>query len=780
MARTTQTKKSIFPFCAGLGCGMLLSLMLFFPITSRYLFSHIVKNPNSAFKDGFVHAVRNGEGKGLDLVRERKDSEYGKDIKDNRTIPLEVDPDPLPIESLDWDINTASQRIPAYLSQELKFKKKLFIGIVSFSPLTARISKLVPTTWGEAWGRLKPGDMTFYSTLGYDIPKTNGYNYQTLSGSSKLPDLPSPHMMYQILRDICSQYIDTHHFYYIGNSDTYISTSDLLNFTMQLNETDIMWIGHGTYRPLKQRYYTNDPDYFCHSGPGFILSRRTMQGLCPHLEVCEALYNRDYERPGYELSRCFRRFLNINCTKSNEARSLFYMSDFVPNPFFEARSFSTSITVNPIVDETALYVLHQYFIERQLNHTTRNNEYYHSIVQRMDRVLVKEGGMPDDRLVLGREGNANKYHHPDIVPWEKIQKVFKGKPGKSKDIILSTDHSEPSREVIGHDYIALSDVREITMKHVMENHFTDDDKESHIDTSSVYRKVIPGVGYQYMVDITKDTKKVASVCLNQPYGRVITYGTRTAPNVKITFILPMQDGSPKFQEFMQMFEQACMSADQPQNVGLLVVLYGSSKTNTTSDVKELDEKTSSALTLLNTYKQKYPKLSLRWINSGTSSFSHIKAVEMAVLALSSDTLVCSLHLDNQMSPEYLHHVRLNTVPHERLFFPVSFQLYKDINRDGDNIMFNKGFWRSFDYSTFCSYKQDIMQACGGDKFTSGEDLFQKSLTSGLDVFRAPEYALLTKWHDIDCSSQWLDTDERTACSIERKQVNIAVSASRDR
>lgn len=38
----------------------------------------------------------------------------------------------------------------------------------------------------------------------------------------------------------------------------------------------------------------------------------------------------------------------------------------------------------------------------------RMNEYYYSIVQNMDRVLVKEGGMPDDRLVLGRDGNENK------------------------------------------------------------------------------------------------------------------------------------------------------------------------------------------------------------------------------------------------------------------------------------------------------------------------------------------------------------------------------------
>ena len=36
-----------------------------------------------------------------------------------------------------------------------------------------------------------------------------------------------------------------------------------------------------------------------------------------------------------------------------------------------------------------------------------NNE-YHYIVQNMDRVLVKEGSMADDRLILGRNGYKNK------------------------------------------------------------------------------------------------------------------------------------------------------------------------------------------------------------------------------------------------------------------------------------------------------------------------------------------------------------------------------------
>lgn len=55
-----------------------------------------------------------------------------------------------------------------------------------------------------------------------------------------------------------------------------------------------------------------------------------------------------------------------------------------------------------------------------------------------------------------------------------------------------------------------------------------------------------------------------------------------------------------------------MSADQPQNVGLLVILHGSGKTNFSAG-KQFDEKSSKTLSLLNLYKQKYPKLSLRWV-----------------------------------------------------------------------------------------------------------------------------------------------------------------------
>lgn len=58
---------------------------------------------------------------------------------------------------------------------------------------------------------------------------------------------------------------------------------------------------------------------------------------------------------------------------------------------------------------------------------------------------------------------------------------------------------------------------------------------------------------------------------------------------------------------------------------------------------------------------------------------------------------------------------------------------------------------------------------------SGSELFRKSLASGLDVFRAPEYALVTKWHSLDCDSLLLDEDEKASCSAEKIQLTLATS-----
>ena len=46
--------------------------------------------------------------------------------------------------------------------------------------------------------------------------------------------------------------------------------------------------------------------------------------------------------------------------------------------------------------------------------------------------------------------------------------------------------------------------------------------------------------------------------MDQPYDRMQAVSTHLAPDVTVNFVLPLQDGSPYFKEFMQMFEQVSL------------------------------------------------------------------------------------------------------------------------------------------------------------------------------------------------------------------------------
>ena len=65
----------------------------------------------------------------------------------------------------------------------------------------------------------------------------------SLAASSQSTTEPSVVQLYQVLDDICSQHIDTHHHFFIANSNTYVHLPRLLNFTNHVDETFLVWLG---------------------------------------------------------------------------------------------------------------------------------------------------------------------------------------------------------------------------------------------------------------------------------------------------------------------------------------------------------------------------------------------------------------------------------------------------------------------------------------------------------------------------------------------------------
>lgn len=63
--------------------------------------------------------------------------------------------------------------------------------------------------------------------------------------------------------------------------------------------------------------------------------------------------------------------------------------------------------------------------------------------------------------------NFHRYHHADVITWEKI--VREADQGTQKKMIFSTEYQNPKHEANAQDYVSLSDLREATLEHVMVN-----------------------------------------------------------------------------------------------------------------------------------------------------------------------------------------------------------------------------------------------------------------------------------------------------------------------
>ncbi|XP_076813298.1 chondroitin sulfate synthase 1-like isoform X2 [Clavelina lepadiformis] len=764
---------NFLPFCAGIACGIFISIFLFLLFASPAIFHQLLPGGGrvtdsdeysrslNPVQHEFGHKQPGGNDVlGVDRKLSQDERAFIPSSNQNKSIPIQVQPDPILVEDPAWESKLSPVHIPGYLSQELKLKKKVFVAILNPSMATAPIMKLLQKTWAKDWIHSGNGDMTIYTPMGSDVRQSSEVKVHHLSVLPKDALVPSSTMLYQALGDLCSQHIDTHQHFFIANSNSYINLPRLLNFTNHLDEMKLLWIGKKVITAPAQKQFTNDPELYCATGPGFLLSRNALQMLCPRLQTCQVEYSADDVDLGLLLGRCLKRFLNINCTYSE--KDFFYeMVDHFLDPYSDTCPYKESISLHPVSDENSLFKLHHFFLNQQLNETKRMNEYYHNVIQNMDRVLVQEGGMADDRLILGRDGNANRYQHGDVITWDLIESINKGSYK-----LYTVDGGQPSRDLTFSDEIVLNKVKSIAKKQMEDT----DGIRGRLSTGNVFRRVVPGVGYQYMVDLRKDNKEVATVYVDQPYDRMQAVSTHLAPDVTVNFVLPLQDGSPYFKEFMQMFEQACMSVEQAEKISLLVILYVS---------PSFDQQKSETLSLLNLYKQKYHHLSLRWINAQAKPYSHVEGTAMAIQALHSDmndkTLICSTHLFTQMSPEFLHHAKLNTIHGEQLFFPIPFQRLNTTDENSEEISKSNGFWRTFDYSTFCGYKQDITRACGGEAFKSGADLYEQALTSGLDVFRAPEHALSAKWHERDCHDVHLAKSEQKFCGEMSKNLHLSAS-----
>lgn len=759
--------QKFLPFCAGIACGILISFLLFLSLASPAIFNKLVEktlSPLFSQEHKLLSAqatdTRSLSIESLILIEDPSDLTGAKKMERLQgLLPNDVVEELEVVEDPDWEAKLSPVHIPGMLQQELKLKRKVFV--VLYSPYLDH-SEILDTslrTWAKDLlvddGNKGSDDLMLYVPLNSEIEKSTELSVSYLSEIGKDNRLTSG-SMYQMISDMCSQHVDTHHHFFFVNSKSYVNIPKLLDIAHHLDDSETLLFGKSVPTQNFEKFYVNDPDTHCAMNSGLLMSRHLLQRICPRLTVCIREHNSAMYSADLHLARCLKRFLNVTCADM-DGIELLDSYENLKDPYSDDKPYANSMAIHPISDTVTMRRMHRYFLEKKLNDTMEKSDHYHRVIQSIDKVLVGIDGTVDDRLLLGWKQHKNKYNHSDVVAWD----LFKVNDGGSYDAVYSLEKSFPERKMTQRDNNLLQKLKQTVTDHLETSDLVCTDTSSPCRFGDIFMRNVPGVGNQFIVDVKKGESKYGSVLIEQLYNKMATVKTQVASNTKVNFILPVRDGSPHFRSFMQMLEQSCMSTHNSKNVALLLAL--------TSPSGNIDEKTSDTLKTLQTYKQKYKHLSLRWIDSGTKLFSFFQSLMLAVSALPHDTLICSANVFMEISPDFLHHAQLNTEMREQLYFPVSYQSF-----DGSE-MGDEGFWRSYDYDVFCGYQQDIMHA-GGSSVFDGRDLYEKAILSGFDVFRAPDKSLLLSWFDeADCSNSLLTPDEQRRCAQLSKATHMLAS-----
>jgi len=736
--------KKFVPFVAGVGCGITISVIFCLAIAM------VVGELGLSTKK---------------LNRFELQSQTLLILADDVTKEAPAVPDP------DWKAKLNPSHIPATLQQEIGLKKEVFVAVLASNNANLDTLSLNQETWVK---ELDNFDVSFSI---YTPMEEDG---ETVQNFVHLPDLSSANeassqMLYHTLSDLCANHIDTHRLFFVVGAHSYVNVSGLMDIVGQLNESEELYIGRKTSYENVDRLYYNDASFHCPINPGFIVSRHTLQRLCPHISICikEHSDQSQLHQPSLNLARCMKRFLNLNCSSSSKFHKLsadelleltkssvlssYYHENEVVSTF---HSSSSSLVSN---------LLHRHHVGRLLNETIRKNKNHLEAIDNMDKILVKTEGTPDDRLILGKRGIKNKFQHHEVIIWNRYLKNEFG----SYDQLFSVEDSRAISSITRSDREALDLVTATATNYLKEQ--PQFNEQADYDFGDIFQRTVPGYASEYLLVMQKNGIKIGSLQMEHRYDDLVAVETSIVENVPITIVLPIQDSSKSgLLSFMQMFEQSSLSSlSDMESIELLLVVYPS---NETQDVaKDLE-----TLHLLSSYKNKHKRLSIRWIDAREHLYSYIGGIIMAISALPSNRLVCSMTTSVELSTEFFHHARANTKQGKQMYFPIPYQLSNQSESEvGGDDFASSGFWRSFDFDYFCGYQSDFMLASDMGRspgFSSGESLYAKCMSVGLNIFRSPEPSCAVKHVQTMCSTSDWSRDEQEHCLRRQKQFQLHVSS----
>ena len=223
-------------------------------------------------------------------------------------------------------------------------------------------------------------------------------------------------------------------------------------------------------------------------------------------------------------------------------------------------------------------------------------------------------------------------------------------------------------------------------------------------------------------------------------------------NKTIHFILPLAGRYLTFRKFMSNFENVCLKMDE--NAKLAVILFQGDTTSSQANTIEYMKK----------IKNSYPKADLRIVEA-KGSFSRAVALEQGGALYGDDALLYFVDVDIYFTKASLQRIRLNTIQHKQVYFPIVYSQYDPRLVCGNTTCTDhlyqfsteSGYWRLFGFGIASMFRSDLSQVGGFDTTIQGwgkedVDLFTKFVSSNITIFRSVEPGMIHIFHPIICDA----------------------------
>ncbi|KAG4068935.1 hypothetical protein HA402_005083 [Bradysia odoriphaga] len=643
----------------------------------------------------------------------------------------------------------------------------IFVGVMTAKNFLEGRANAVYHTWGKE----VPGKIAFFSS-----EKSYSEILPVVALKGVDDRYPPQKKSFMMLHYMYEHFIDKFEWFMRTDDDVYISTWKLERFLRSIDSSKPQFIGQAgkgnteEFGLLSLEYDEN----FCMGGPGVILSRETLRRVAPHIPTC--LKNLYSTHEDVEIGRCVQKYAGIPCTWNYEMQSILHHNSsgkFAFTGNLKSKEIHNAITLHPVKRAPLMYRLHSYMQGLRIQDMRQEALSLHRDIAKMEIAMslkpnenVLTSGVSifpfgaesehylGDHDILGVTPALNKctpevmsdiqywnfigrsmYSAEQANPKKKIESAFKeGLDDVVTEVMDSINNFSRQRGRViefrellygysrvnvmyGHDLIL--DLLLIYKKYRGKKMTVPVRRHLYIQrafTDLVVREIQGDAesekGRTKENDLLSLSSKVKDLW-NTGLGRISIIGGATETkkrdnlkNDKIVFVMAIAGRFTTFQRFLRNYEETCLRTSNA-NAELLTVFF--------DEPSELQP----FLIELSKVKANFPTAVLNHI-SLSGNFSRGKALDYAARSsyINDNDIILFIDVDMTFQTETLDRVRMNTMLHRQVYFPIVFSQY-DPNRmqhlnaignhnSNDVLGYESGFFRQFGFGICAIYKSDIL------------------------------------------------------------------------